>query len=93
MDDSVEGPSTTKKQKIEGKPEKVSGTATHKISFRRFGNRSGHLLYQWKVTKNKAFRLSLKLDGTLSSILTIQLANPESCFKYEPANKCCFGNC
>ena len=36
------------------------------------------------LTKNKTtFRPSLKLDGTLSSILTIKLANPEPCFKYE----------
>ena len=39
------------------------------------------------VTKNKtAFRPSLKLDGTLSSILTIKLANPEPCFQYEPTH-------
>ena len=39
------------------------------------------------VTKNKtAFRPSLKVDGTLSSILTIKLANPETCFKYEPTS-------
>ena len=39
------------------------------------------------VTKNEtAFRPSLKLDGTLSSILTIKLANPEPCFKYEPTS-------
>ena len=38
------------------------------------------------VTKNKTkFRPSLKLDGTLSSILTIKSANPEPCFKYEPS--------
>ena len=37
------------------------------------------------VTKNKtAFRPNLKLDGTLASILTVKLANPEPCFEYEP---------
>ena len=37
------------------------------------------------VTKNKTkFRPSLKLDGTLSSILTIKLANSDPCHKYEP---------
>ena len=37
------------------------------------------------VTKNKTkFRPSLKIDGTLSSILTIKLANPEPCHKFEP---------
>ena len=36
------------------------------------------------VTKNKtAFRPNLRLDGTLSSILTVKLANPEPCHKYE----------
>ena len=39
------------------------------------------------VTKNKTgFRPSLKLDGTLSSILTTKLADPEPCFKYEPTS-------
>ena len=38
------------------------------------------------VTKNKTkFRPGLKLDGTLSSILTIKLANPEPCYDYEPS--------
>lgn len=38
------------------------------------------------VTKNKSkFRPSLKLDGTLSSILTIKLANPEPCHQFEPS--------
>ena len=37
------------------------------------------------VTKNKtAFRPSLTLDGTLSSIITVKLANPEPCTEYEP---------
>ena len=37
------------------------------------------------VTKNKTkFRPSLKLDGTLSSILTIKLAKSEHCHKYNP---------
>ena len=37
------------------------------------------------VTKNKTkFRPNLKLDGTLSSILTINLASTEPCHKYEP---------
>jgi len=37
------------------------------------------------VTKNKTiFRPNLKLDGTLSSILTVKLANIELCLKYEP---------
>ena len=36
------------------------------------------------VTKNKTtFRPNLKLDGTLASILTIKLANPEPCHQYE----------
>ena len=40
------------------------------------------------VTKNKTkFRPNLKLDGTLSSILTIKLANPEPCHEYEPPKK------
>ena len=37
------------------------------------------------VTKNKTkFRPNLKLDGTLSSILTIKLANTVPCQDYEP---------
>ena len=37
------------------------------------------------VTKNKTkFRPNLKLDGTLSSILTIKLANDVPCKQYEP---------
>jgi len=37
------------------------------------------------VTKNKTkFRPSLGLDGTLSSILTIKLANEKPCFAFEP---------
>ena len=37
------------------------------------------------VTKNKTkFRPNLKLDGTLSSILTIKLANTAPCQNYEP---------
>ena len=43
------------------------------------------------INKNKTkFRPNLKLDGTLSSILTVKLANPESlqpCHKYEPARR------
>ena len=40
------------------------------------------------VTKNKTkFRPNLKLDGTLSSILTIKLANPEPCQKFEPTQE------
>ena len=39
------------------------------------------------VTKNKTnFRPNLKLDGTLSSILTIKLANLESCQDYKPCS-------
>ena len=37
------------------------------------------------VTKNNtSFRPNLKLDGTLQSILTIKLGNPEPCTTYEP---------
>lgn len=37
------------------------------------------------VRKNKtAFRPNLKLDGTLSSVLTIKLACPNPCHEYEP---------
>ena len=37
------------------------------------------------VTKNKTvFRPNLKHDGTLSSILTVKLANSEPCLHYEP---------
>ena len=37
------------------------------------------------VTKNKTnFRPNLKLDGTLCSILTVKLANPDPCQKFEP---------
>ena len=37
------------------------------------------------VTKNKTkFRPSLKIDGTLSSILTIKLAKSEPCNKFSP---------
>ena len=37
------------------------------------------------VTKNKTkFRPSLQLDGTLSSIISIKLANLEPCHGYEP---------
>lgn len=40
------------------------------------------------ITKNKTkFRPNLKLGGTLSSILTIKLANTEPCHKYEPPNE------
>jgi len=40
------------------------------------------------VTKSKTnFRLSLKLDGTLSSIITLKLANTEPCHKYEPTKE------
>ena len=36
--------------------------------------------------KNKtAFRPNIKLDGTLSSILTVKLANSKPCHKFEPA--------
>lgn len=30
------------------------------------------------------FQPNLKLDGTLSSILQVKMANPEPCYKYEP---------
>ena len=37
------------------------------------------------VTKNKTkFRPNLKFDGMLASILTIKLANPESCHQFDP---------
>ena len=37
------------------------------------------------VTKNKtAFRPNLKVDGTLASILSVKLANPEPCHRFEP---------
>ena len=37
------------------------------------------------ISKNKTkFRSNLQLDGTLSSIITIKLANLELCNKYEP---------
>uniref|UniRef100_A0A1X7UKB6 HAT C-terminal dimerisation domain-containing protein n=1 Tax=Amphimedon queenslandica TaxID=400682 RepID=A0A1X7UKB6_AMPQE len=37
------------------------------------------------ITKNKTgFRPSLKLDGTLSIIIQMKLANPEPCHRYEP---------
>uniref|UniRef100_A0A1X7TWU2 HAT C-terminal dimerisation domain-containing protein n=1 Tax=Amphimedon queenslandica TaxID=400682 RepID=A0A1X7TWU2_AMPQE len=40
------------------------------------------------ITKNKtSFRPSLMLDGTLSSIIQVKLANPEPCFKYEPTKE------
>ena len=40
------------------------------------------------ITKNKTkFRPNLKLNGTLSSILTIKLANTEPCHKYEPTKE------
>ena len=40
------------------------------------------------VTKNKTkFRPNLKPDGTLSSILTIKLANTAPCQDYEPPKK------
>ena len=40
------------------------------------------------INKNKTkLRPSLKLDGTLSSILTTKLANWEPCHKYEPLTK------
>ena len=40
------------------------------------------------VAKNKTkFRPSLKLDGTLSSIITLKLANTEPCHKYEPTKE------
>ena len=40
------------------------------------------------VTKNKIkFRPSLKLDGTLASILTIKLANEQPCYKFDPPHE------
>uniref|UniRef100_A0A1X7UW26 HAT C-terminal dimerisation domain-containing protein n=1 Tax=Amphimedon queenslandica TaxID=400682 RepID=A0A1X7UW26_AMPQE len=40
------------------------------------------------ITKNKTgFRPSLKLDGTLSSIIQVKLANPEPCHRYEPTKE------
>jgi len=47
------------------------------------------------VTKNKIkFRPSLRLDGTLSSILTIKLANEKSCYAFEPPQEVLdTGNC
>ena len=37
------------------------------------------------VTKNKtSFRPNLQLDETLSSLLTVKLANPQPCYNYEP---------
>ena len=43
------------------------------------------------VTKNKTvFRPNLALDGTLSSLVTVKLASPESsvpCYKFEPTDK------
>ena len=37
------------------------------------------------INKNKTkFRPSLKLDGTLASIIMIKLANIQPCYKYEP---------
>ena len=33
------------------------------------------------------YRSSLGLDGTLSSILTIKLHNPEPCYTFEPSNQ------
>ena len=40
------------------------------------------------VTKNKTkFRPNLKLDGTLSSILTIKLAKTDPCHKYESTSE------
>ena len=37
------------------------------------------------VTKNKtSFRPNLQLDGTLSSILTVKLANLQPYYNYEP---------
>ena len=37
------------------------------------------------VTKNKTnFSPSLRLDGTMCSIITVKLANPETCMDYEP---------
>ena len=42
-------------------------------------------MVQGMVTKNKtSFRPNLKLDGTLQSILTIKLGNPEPYTTYEP---------
>ena len=40
------------------------------------------------VTKNKTkFRPNLQLDTTLSSILTVKLANPTDCIKFEPTKQ------
>lgn len=40
------------------------------------------------VTKNKTkFRPNLKLEGTLSSIVTLKLANTESCHTYDPTKE------
>ena len=37
------------------------------------------------INKNKTkFRPSLKLDGTLASIIMIRLANTQPCYKFEP---------
>ena len=38
------------------------------------------------VRLNKTpYRSSLNLDGTLSSILTVKLHNPELCYKFKPS--------
>uniref|UniRef100_H3ARC8 HAT C-terminal dimerisation domain-containing protein n=1 Tax=Latimeria chalumnae TaxID=7897 RepID=H3ARC8_LATCH len=40
------------------------------------------------IRKNRTpFRPNLALDGTLSSIIQVKLANPEPCFKFEPTKE------
>lgn len=40
------------------------------------------------ITKNKTkFRPSLKLDGTLASIVMVKLANAQPCHKFEPPDQ------
>ena len=43
-----------------------------------------HVFNHLASTNKTKFRPSLKLDGTLSSILTVKLAKSEYCHKYDP---------
>ena len=66
MDDRVEGPSAAKKQKIEDR-----GSLQSQLLVLPHSNAAEERVFSM-VTKNKtALTPSLKLDGTLSSILTI----------------------
>ena len=124
MDDSGQGPSAAKKQKIEdrGSLRKWSGAATYRSKFQKVWQQKwpfavpvkgdphcfhctvcaktvscGHQgetdvachaesIQHQRNTKAVKATWKLNFKPTTPSILTIKLANPEPCFKYEPTS-------